>query len=134
MDSFMSDAAMVAKKATRSVRRLCRLMKSRSGKEKQIKAFESFCRVFGTLQAYGGASLVRGELSAADIMTMRSEMRHALSVYLKMHHHFSKMYDGTERADKLRERRMIKANRMIWAMLMKQDPDSLDTCKPCEEH
>lgn len=131
MEAFMEDAHTVAKKANRSVRRLCRLMKSHAGKEKQVKAFESFCRIFGALQAYGGASLVRGDLSAADVMQMRSELRHALAFYLKMHHHFAGM---TERADKLRERRMIRENRKIWEMLKKQDPNKIDDCKPCEEH
>jgi len=113
-------------------------MKSSTSKERQMKAYESFCRAFGQMKAYSLNYLIRGKLSAAEVMELRTDIRHAEAVYLKMRDHFESMYRGTEKgiakADKVCERKFVRVNREIMMMLANQDPDELDDCKPCEKN
>lgn len=101
-----------AKKTNRALRRLCRLSKERAGKERQWKAFNSFCRAFAEMKAYAIAYLLTVKLDAASVMELRTDLRHAMFAYLRMRQHFRSDED-IAKVDKMMERKFIKTNRLI---------------------
>lgn len=137
MERLEEDVKKSAKKSSRAARRLCQVMKSSVSKEKHMKAYESFCRAFGQMKAYASAYLIVGKLSAAEAMELRTDLRHAMAVYLKMRKHFEHHYRGTEKgiakADKVTERKFIRTHREIMMDLAEQDPEELEDGKACEK-
>ncbi len=115
--ALKEDVMRTVKKTRRALNRLCKLGK-RAGRERQMKAFESFCRAFAETKTYTITFLLVAELNAARIMELRSELGRFMVMFLRFRSHLAPMYEretdkGIMKVDRMMERKSNKTHRLL---------------------
>ncbi len=141
-EQFAEQTWKKIKKTKRSLKRLCRLWKERAGRERMIKAYESFCRAFGEMKAYAISYLFVFKISAAEVMEVRTEVKHVMLAKMELREHFAELYHAHGRdltkSDKSAERKFIRTHRMLSQELSKMkfdgEGDLEEVREFCGEH